>query len=141
MKEIEAKITSFTDLSAWKEAHRLALMIYRATDKFPSRETHGLSNQMRRSAVSITSNIAEGFSRNTVKDKYQFYVISYGSLTELQSQMLLSRDLNFLPNEIFKETAAQSVVVAKLLNGLKRIKNNSSTKYKIQDTEYKIERG
>lgn len=137
MENNKTKIKSFTDLTAWKEAHKLALTIYKITDEFPVKEIHGLTSQMRRAVVSISSNIAEGFSRGSVKDKYQFYLIAYGSLTELQNQLLLSRDLRFCSNEKFKFAADQSIKVAKLINGLKRIKNNpSSTKYKIQYTEY-----
>lgn len=139
--EQKIKIKSFTDLNAWKESHKLALLVYRVTEDFPAKETFGLVSQMRRASVSISSNIAEGFSRGTSKDKYQFYLMSYGSLTELQNQLLLSRDLKFLTKELFREAADQSVVVAKLINGLKRIKNTSSTKYKIQDTKYQNEGG
>lgn len=112
------KIESFTDLNAWKEGHKLVLEIYRATKDFPREEVFGLTNQMRRCVVSITSNIAEGFSRNTSKDKAQFYAISLGSVTELQNQLLVARDVNYLNKEKFQEIAAQTVVVHKLINGL-----------------------
>lgn len=68
--ESKDKIRTFSDLNAWKEGHKLVLEIYRITEKFPNKEQFGLISQMRRAAVSITSNIAEGFSRNTSKDKY-----------------------------------------------------------------------
>jgi len=80
---------------------------------------------MRRATVSITSNIAEGFSRNTIKDKCQFYTLAQGSLTELQSQLLISRDLSYLTKEDFNQIANQTVIVNKLINGLKRIKNQT----------------
>lgn len=118
-----AKIKSFTDLNAWKEGHKLVLMIYKITDNFPSKEQFGLTSQIRRAAVSVTSNIAEGFSRNTNKDKYQFYSISYGSLTELQNQLMIVRDVGYLDKKDFNKIANQTVVVAKLINGLKRIRN------------------
>lgn len=70
---MQKKIKSFTDLRAWREGHKLVLMIYKETENFPSKEIFSLTNQMRRAAISITSNIAEGFSRNTAKEKYQFY--------------------------------------------------------------------
>jgi len=117
------KIKSFTDLSAWKEGHKLVLMIYKISEIFPNKEVFGLTNQMRRASVSITSNIAEGFGRNTAKDKCQFYFIAYGSLTELQNQLIIARDIKYLNEESFKKIADQTIIVAKLINGLKRIKN------------------
>ncbi len=124
MEETEQKkIHSFTDLIAWKKAHSLVLMIYRITNEFPKSETFGLTNQIRRSAVSITSNIAEGFSRATNKNKSQFYAMSLGSLTELQSQLLIARDVGYVSKENFMTISALSVEVSKLLNGLRKIRN------------------
>ena len=74
------KIRDFTDLEAWRKAHELALLIYKATEKFPKSEAFGLISQMQRAAVSITSNIAEGFGRQTLKEKIQFYYQAQGSL-------------------------------------------------------------
>jgi len=76
---------------------------------------------MRRAAVSVVSNIAEGFSRSTAKDKCNFYSMSYGSLTELRNQLIIARDLNFLEKDNFNKIAHQTIEVAKLINGLKRI--------------------
>lgn len=121
-EENKTKIKSFTDLNAWKEAHKLALLIYEYTDSFPGKENFGLISQMRRAAVSISSNIAEGFSRVTSKDKCQFYSVAQGSLTELQNQLLIAKDVKYLEKEKFKKAADQTVVVNKLINGLKRIK-------------------
>lgn len=122
----DSKIRSFTDLNTWKEGHELVLMVYKKTEGFPAKEIFALTNQMRRCAVSITSNIAEGFSRSTNNDKHQFYAVAQGSLTELQNQLLIARDIGYLKDGNFQELAKQTVVVNKLLNGLKRIKN---TKY------------
>lgn len=120
----KAKIKSFTDLIAWQEGHKFVLLVYKITEKFPNKEIFGLTNQMRRAVVSITSNIAEGFSRNTSKDKYQFYCVAYGSLTELQNQLIIARDMKYLKKEEFDKMATQSIRVAKLISGLKRIKNS-----------------
>ena len=120
------KIRSFTDLHGWQEGHKLVLMIYQTTDMFPEKEVFGLVSQMRRCSVSITSNIAEGFSRSTVKDKVQFYTIAQGSLTELQNQLLIARDVGFMARNEFKRIADQTVVVDKLLNGLKKIRRKNS---------------
>lgn len=111
-------IRSFTDLEAWKEGHRLVLLFYDVTKKFPSSEKFGLVNQIRRAAVSITSNIAEGFSRNGAREKVQFYYMALGSLTELQNQLIISRDLNFLSKEDFEKISEQSIIVSKLINGI-----------------------
>ncbi len=112
------KIQSFTDLVAWKEAHALALAIYKITDDFPKKETYSLIDQMRRSAVSISSNIAEGFSRQSKKEKLQFYYTAKGSLTELQNQLLIAKDVRYVSLEAFSHVAKQTVQVSKLLNGL-----------------------
>lgn len=112
------KIKSFTDLVVWEKGHELVLDVYKITKNFPKEEIFGITNQIRRCAVSITSNIAEGFSRQSYKDKAQFYSIALGSLTELQNQLLISKDVNYISPETFKEIADKSVIVHKLLNGL-----------------------
>ncbi|MDD5731482.1 MAG: four helix bundle protein [Patescibacteria group bacterium] len=120
----KTKIKNFMDLDAWKEAHSLVLIIYKATKDFPKDEIYGLTNQLRRASVSITSNIAEGFSRQSFKEKIQFYSISCGSITEVQSQLLIARDLGFLTVGDFDLIFQKTITVQKLLNGLIRsIKN------------------
>jgi len=111
------KIQSFTDLLVWQESHKLVLMIYQATKNFPKEELFGLTSQLRRAAVSITSNIAEGFSRQGYKEKLQFYYMALGSLTESQNQLLIAKDLNYLEQIEFNKIAEQSISVHKLLNG------------------------
>ena len=118
MNEERKKIKSFTDLNAWKEAHKLVLLIYQITKTFPKDEQFGLINQIRRAVISITSNIAEGFSRNSYKEKSQFYSMSLGSLTEVQNQLLIARDLEYLSKDAFKDVASNTVTISKLLNGL-----------------------
>jgi len=120
------KIESFTDLIAWKKAHVLAVKIYKITKTFPQKEIYSLTNQMRRSATSISSNVAEGFSRQSKKEKIQFYYTAKGSLTELQNQLLISRDVGYLEKELFSNTASQTVEISKLINGL--IKSIKKTK-------------
>lgn len=115
---MQVKIRSFTDLNTWKKGHELVLEIYKITKQFPAEEKFGLSDQMRRCAVSITSNIAEGFSRKGTKEKLQFYYMSLGSVTELQNQLLISRDIGYIKNIEFQELAEKTVEVSKLINGL-----------------------
>ncbi|KKQ55081.1 MAG: S23 ribosomal protein [Parcubacteria group bacterium GW2011_GWA2_38_13] len=112
------KIKSFTDLVAWREGHVLVLEIYKTTKEFPKEEQFGLTNQLRRAAVSFTSNIAEGFSRNSYKEKSQFYCMSLGSLTEIQNQILVARDLGYLSKDNFKIMAEKTVILSKITNGL-----------------------
>lgn len=121
---MEEKIQSFTDLNAWKIGHQLVLMVYSLTKKFPKEEVFALTNQMRRCSVSITSNIAEGFSRQTAKEKIQFYSIAQGSLTELQNQLLIARDVGFVVQSDFSQVASLSVDAHKLITGLKKSAQN-----------------
>lgn len=118
MDQEKKKIKSFIDLNAWKEGHKMVLMIYELTKKFPREEIFGLTNQMRRAGVSFTSNIAEGFSRNSYKEKAQFYAMALGSLTEIQNQLLISRDINYISKDEFSKIAEQTVEVSKITNGL-----------------------
>ena len=101
MNEPGGIIQKFTDLRVWKEGHKLVLNTYRLTTFFPKEELFGLVSQMRRSAVSITSNIAEGFSRKSYKEKIQFYYIALGSITELQNQLLNSQGYRYAKKRIF----------------------------------------
>lgn len=110
------KIESFTDLICWKESHKLVLQIYHITASFPKPEKYGLVDQLRRSVVSVTSNIAEGFSRRGSGEKIHFYYLSKSSLTELQNQLIIARDIKYINEKQFSEIFAQSVVSHKLIN-------------------------
>lgn len=118
MSEDRVKIKVFTDLNAWKEAHRLVLAVYGETKAFPKEELFGLSSQLRRAAVSITSCLAEGFSRSSWKDKRHFYSMALGSLTEVQNQLLIAKDLSYIVPEKYVDLHGLTVVVHKLINGL-----------------------
>ena len=114
----ETRIRSFTDLDAWREGHKLVIMIYKATQNFPKEEMFGLISQLRRCVVSITSNIAEGFSRQSYREKVQFYAMALGSVTELQNQLLIAKDVGFIAKDTFDKLADQSIKVNKITNGL-----------------------
>ena len=116
----EPKVKHFSDLHAWQEAHKLILFVYKLTKKFPKDEKFGLTNQSRRAAISISSNIAEGFGRGTSKNKNHFYTISKTSLAELQSQMMVAEDLEYANKKEFDDIEKQSIVTDKLLSGLMR---------------------
>jgi len=111
-------ITKFTDLVAWKEAHKLVLISYKLLNKFPKNETFALSDQVRRCAVSISANIAEGFSRHGKKEKSQFYHISKGSLTELENHFLIAKDLGYIDLRDLNNIQNQMEHVGRLLTGL-----------------------
>jgi four helix bundle protein len=111
-------IKSFTDLIAWQKAHALAVAIYRNTVVFPASEQFGLTNQIRRAAGSVTSNITEGFGRRTKADRTHFYDVARASLAEVQNQLLLARDVGYLPTDAFGPLAGQSIEAHKLLTGL-----------------------
>lgn len=117
-KSTGTKISYFSQLKAWQESHILVLMTYKMTKSLPKDEMFGLSSQMRRAAISITSNIAEGFSRNTKGEKRQFYGIAKGSLTELQNQFIVCRDVKYLDTMEFNVLFKQTVTASKLIYGL-----------------------
>ena len=114
------KIKNFSDLNAWQEAYKLVMIVYKITEKFPKEEKFILESQMKRCVISICSNVAEGFSRNSDKEKIQFFYMSHGSLTELQNQTIISRGLNYITKEDLDKIFAQSITVQKLINGLIR---------------------
>ena len=92
--------------------------MYVLTKAFPKEETFGLVSQMRRCVVSVTSNIAEGFSRQSYREKVQFYAIALGSVTELQNQLTIARDVGYIQPDEFSELWLQAVKVHKIINGL-----------------------
>lgn len=116
--DTNGKIKSFTDLKAWQEGHRLVLLVYNVTKKFPREETYSLVDQMRRAAVSVTSNIAEGFGRHGYKEKVQFYYLAQGSLTELKNQIFIARDIGYLASADFTELEEKANFSHRLLQGL-----------------------
>lgn len=89
----------FEKLEVWQKARKLTVEIYRLTEKFPEREKFGLTNQLRRASVSIGANIAEGATRSSAKEQVHFSSISYGSLMETMSHLIISVDLNFITEE------------------------------------------
>lgn len=117
-QHVASKIKDFTDLRAWQVAHTLVVKVYQLTRDFPKDEQYGLTSQMRRCAVSITSNIAEGFGRRWSKEKVQFYSVAQGSVTELQNQLLTSRDVGYTTQMEISVLLDLSVQVHKLLSGL-----------------------
>jgi len=112
------KIKSFTDLKVWQEGHKLVIMIYKITKKFPKEEIYSLVSQMCRSSVSVTSNVAEGFGRQGYKEKVHFYYQAQGSLIELKNQILIAKDVGYITQEELTELAEQANKTHALLQGL-----------------------
>jgi len=110
-------INTFQDIVAWKKSHELALLVYKLTSEYPKHEVFALANQMRRCAVSIPSNLAEGYRRNGKNDSLHFYNMAQSSLEELRYQLLLSKDLNYISVEVYNQVSLLAEEVSKLLNG------------------------
>ena len=112
-------IKSFRDIIAWQKSHELTLVVYDLTSKFPKHELFGLVSQMRRCAVSVPSNITEGYKRKGKNDAIHFYVIAESSLEELRYQLLLSRDLKYITEVEYTGAEILAENVAKILYGWK----------------------
>lgn len=118
-------IKSFRDLRVWQTAQNLCVDIYKETTEFPKQEQFGLTSQMRRAAVSVPSNIAEGFGRRSAKEKEQFYHHSLGSLFELDTQLELALDLQFTKREVYEVLRKQIGYCQAML--IKLLKVNGET--------------
>ncbi len=120
-------IKSYKDLIVWQKAIDLVKEIFQLTGKFPKEETYGIVSQMRRAAVSIPSNIAEGSGRNFSKEWKQFYAFAYGSTLELETQLIISHDLELAPKTNFDKSFALieevSKIIWKISDNLKRREN------------------
>ena len=114
------QINHFTDLDVWKLGHKFVIEIYAITKKFPKHEVFGISSQLQRAASSITSNIAEGFSRYSFKDKIRFYYIARGSISECQNQILIARDIGYIEKETAQKLLEKAERIRQVLNGLIR---------------------
>lgn len=114
-KEIKKRqpARSFEDLFVWKKAHKFVVSVYQATHSFPKTELYGLISQMRRAAVSVPANIAEGFKKKTKADKVNYLNIAYGSLEESRYYLILSEDLGYCNAASLKSLAEE---VSKLLS-------------------------
>jgi|SRR3989338_4925815 len=120
------KIKNFRDLRVWQKGHNLVLQIYRITKDFPKEEKFGLSDQMRRAGVSITSNIAEGFGRETLNDKSHFYTMALGSLFEIQNQLFIARDVGYLDPKECELLFNDTIEISKMCSSLIRVLRNNT---------------
>src|SRR3990167_4937040 len=129
MEKNRQQLKSFKDLQVWQKAADLASLIYKITESFPNSELYGLTSQMRRAAVSVSSNLAEGFKRSHKKEKLQFYNIAYGSTAELESQVEIALRLNFLNAEDCQKLNLSLIEIGKMIDGLVKSTNGHTKSY------------
>jgi four helix bundle protein len=121
-------MTSHKELKVWQKGIELVKMIYSATDSFPKAELFGLTSQIRRSAVSIPSNIAEGAGRNSDKELIHFLYITLGSASELETQIIIAKELSFLEKDKSNEIQERILEIIKMTSSLvKSIKNRTES--------------
>jgi four helix bundle protein len=120
MEKKPQKSRSYQDLEVWKLSIALVKEIYLITEKFPKSESYGLTNQIRRAAVSIPSNIAEGQGRNSSKEFRQFLSIALGSVAETETQLIIAKEINFLRNDELEPLLVTVDRIRKMLKGLSK---------------------
>jgi four helix bundle protein len=108
----------FRQLKVWEKSHALALAVYKATKEFPKEELYGLTSQIRRASMSIPTNIAEGCGQNTDRKFAQFLQIAMGSASETEYQLILARDLEFLPTDLYEKLHIEVEEVKRMLASL-----------------------
>src|SRR5437879_7653947 len=109
----------FTDSRVWQRSHKLVLEIYRLTGKFPAEEKFGITSQLRRAALSVPTNIAEGSKRQGNQEYARFLNIAEGSLAETEYLLIVSRDLSYLTEDIAKKLLVEIAAIARMLHALR----------------------
>jgi four helix bundle protein len=123
-EEEKTKAKTFEDLNVWRKSHDLVLEVYRLTRAFPTHEQFGLTSQVRRAAVSIPANLAEGFKKVGLPDKLRYFNISQGSLEEVRYYLILTKDLGYADTDYLKAHVSE---VGRMLAGyMKGIRRNKS---------------
>ena len=113
------------DLDVWKQAIELVTLVYEYTDSFPKNEMYGLTNQIRRSAVSIPSNISEGAARNTSKDFSYFLSIALGSIAELETQLIIANNIDYIDGDRLEELTDKLISIRRMTLVLKKSLKNT----------------
>ena len=116
----------FEKLNAWQESRKMVAAVYQLLNKFPNEERYALCDQLRRAAISVPSNIAEGSGRIAVKEQIHFLEIAFGSLMEVYCQLQLAVDLGYITDDDFKQTKPIIYNTSKLLSGLRSSKVDQS---------------
>lgn len=112
---------TYRDLIVWQKAYEFTISLYEVTRKFPKEEQYGLTSQMRRATVSVTSNIAEGFGRGSAREKDQFYAIAHGSLYEVESQLFVALGVGYIKKDDHARLLSQLEEVSRMLQGLRKV--------------------
>ena len=112
------RMKTHRDLKVWQDSILLVTEIYKLTKEFPSSENYGLTSQIQRSAVSIPSNIAEGAARNSTKEFAYYLSIALGSLAELETQLIIAKNIKYISDEQYTFIADKFIEIRKMLNGL-----------------------
>ena len=128
---MEQYVFSFEKLDVWQKAREYVILIYKITDKFPEKEKFGLVSQIRRASVSITSNIAEGSSRSSMKEQARYSEMAYGSAIETYCQLISSLDLDFI-SEIEFQTLKN--LLLEITNKINALKNNQIKRFNEQSS-------
>jgi four helix bundle protein len=132
METMEKKTTairSYRDLNVWKASMELVCEVYEVTRNFPDTERYGLTSQMRRCAISVPSNIAEGWSRNSARSFISYLNIASGSMSELMTQLEIARRINYISAERMQALEHRGIQISKMLYMLiKKIESRSNTK-------------
>lgn len=108
------------DLTVWKKSIDFVTTVYKITEEYPKTEIYGLTNQVRRAVVSVPSNIAEGAARISKKEFSHFLSISLGSISEVETQLIVSRNLNYITNEQLENLLSELIEIRKMIIGLKK---------------------
>jgi len=119
---------NYKELNIWQKSYKLCLHIYKVTKRFPKDEMYGLTSQIRRSAVSIPSNIAEGYGRKTTLEYVRFLYISYGSVCELETQTMISCDLGYVGKERLQELRQEIGDIKRMLKAMIKSLENKHLK-------------
>ena len=124
-KKRERKIISYRDLIVWQKSMVLVTQVYLISKTLPKEELYGLVSQIRKSAVSVPSNIAEGYGRNSTKDYLRFLQIASGSLYEMQTQLEICQNLEYISMQEYNRINAQSMEIERMLSSLiRKVTNN-----------------
>ncbi len=123
----------FRGLKVWEKSHALALTVYKTSAAFPSRESFGITAQVRRAAASIPANLAEGCGRQSDRELGRYVAIAMGSASELEYHLLLSRDLGYLSAGLYDELTARVIEVKRMLTGLgQRLRQNDRSNARVR---------